>query len=198
MPKVLTEAQVQAFERDGCLSPVRVMSAERARHYRERFEALEARVPDIKKMKTKSHLLCPWVLEIAEDPHSILSKGQFIIDAFDSSKAVDFTLQPGEMVLFDNTLVHGSGTNSGPDRRFLLLVEMFPAWAKPPRVRQAGMLMRGIDTTGNFDDEPRPDAEWSETAVANWSAVVNRRAQLIFADSKVAPSEAYGGTRPAT
>src|SRR5207302_1815464 len=44
-------------------------AAERARHYRERFEALEARVADIKKMKTKSHLLCPWVLEIAEDPH---------------------------------------------------------------------------------------------------------------------------------
>src|SRR5712691_7606489 len=69
MPKVLTDAQVRAFERDGCLWPVRAMSAERARHYRERFEALEARVPDIKKMKTKSHLLCPWVLEIAEDPH---------------------------------------------------------------------------------------------------------------------------------
>jgi hypothetical protein len=40
MPKVLTEAQVQVFDRDGCLSPVRAMSAERARHYRERFEAL--------------------------------------------------------------------------------------------------------------------------------------------------------------
>ena len=208
MPKVLTEAQVKTFERDGCLSPVRAMSADRARRYRERFEALEARVPDIKKMKTKSHLLCPWVLEIAEDPHildifedligpdircwsmawrvkkadgqtfagwhqdsaygaalpvvlgglalsecgvpqgclrgipgshkwgilkhdesedphSILAKGQFIIDEFDESKAVDFALQPGEMVLFDNSLVHGSGTNAGPDRRFLLLVEMF-------------------------------------------------------------------------
>jgi hypothetical protein len=54
MPKVLTGAQVRAFERDGCLSPVRAMSAERARHYRERFEALEARVPDIKKMKAIS------------------------------------------------------------------------------------------------------------------------------------------------
>ena len=69
MPKVLTEAQIKTFERDGCLSPVRAMSAERARHYRERFEALERRVPEIKKMKTKSHLLCPWVLAIAEDPH---------------------------------------------------------------------------------------------------------------------------------
>ena len=58
--------------------------------------------------------------------------------------------------------------------------------------------MRGVDTYGNFDDEPRPDAEWSETAVGNWSAVVNRRAQLIFGNGKVAPSEAYGGTRAAT
>jgi hypothetical protein len=101
------------------------------------------------------------------------------------------------MVMFDNSLVHGSGTNDGPDRRFLLLVEMFPTWAKPPRVRQPGMLLRGVDTTGNFDDEPRPDAEWSPTALANWSAVVERRTRLIFEDSRVGPSEAYGGTRPA-
>ena len=49
MPKVLTEEQVQAFERDGCLFPVRAMSGERARHYRERFEDLEARVSDIRR-----------------------------------------------------------------------------------------------------------------------------------------------------
>jgi hypothetical protein len=40
MPKVLTQTQIETFERDGCLSPVRAMSPERARHYRERFEAL--------------------------------------------------------------------------------------------------------------------------------------------------------------
>src|SRR5262245_58748516 len=189
MPKVLTEAQIKTFERDGCLSPVRAMSAERARRYREKFEDLEARVPDIKKMKTKSHLLCPWVLEIAEDPHildifedligpnlrcwsmawrvkqpdratfagwhqdssygaalpvvlgalalsecgvaqgclraipgshkwgilaheesddpkSILARGQYITAPFDDSTAVDFTLRPGEMAMFDNSLIH--------------------------------------------------------------------------------------------
>ena len=255
MPKVLTEAQVERFKRDGCLSPVRAMSAERARHYRERFEALESRVSDIKKMKTKSHLLAPWVLEIAEDPHildifedlvgpnlrcwsmawrvkkadgetfagwhqdsaygaaqpvvlgglalsncgvtqgclrgvpgshkwgilkhdekddpkSILAKGQFIVDEFDESKAVDFPLEPGEMVMFDNSLVHGSGTNFGPDRRFLLLVEMVPTWAKPARVRQSAMLVRGTDTraTSTTSRAPtrsgrrprwRTGAEWS-------------------------------------
>ena len=280
MPKVLTEAQVRTFERDGCLSPVRAMSAERARGYRERFEALEARVPDIKKMKTKSHLLCPWVLEIAEDPHvldifedligpdircwsmawrvkkadgktfagwhqdsaygaarpvvlgglalsecgvsqgclrgipgshtwgvlrhdetndptSILARGQYIVDEFDKSKAVDFVLQPGEMVMFDNSLIHSSAENHGPDRRFLLLVEMLPTSAKPARIRQSAMLLRGADRYGNFDDEPRPDGEFSETAVANWQRVVDARAKLIFEDSRYGPSEAYGGTRPA-
>src|SRR5206468_2330270 len=196
------------------LSPVRAMSAQRARHYRERFESLETRAPDIKKMKTKSHLLCPWVLDIAEDPYildlfedligpnircwsmawrvkkadgetfagwhqdsfygsavpvvlgalalsecgsrqgclrgipgshrwgilrheetddprSILARGQYITEPFDESKAVDFELRPGEMAMFDNSLVHGSAGNFGPDRRFLLLVEMLPTWAKP-------------------------------------------------------------------
>ena len=133
-----------------------------------------------------------------DDPRSILAKGQFITDQFDESKAVDFELEPGEMVMFDNSLVHSSGTNLGPDRRFLLLVEMVPTWARPARVRQAAMLVRGVDTHGTFDDEPRPDAEWSETAVANWTRVVNARAKLIFEDGGVAPSEAYGGTRKAT
>src|SRR4029077_10458882 len=233
VPKVLTDTQVQWFQRDGFLSPVRAMSAERARHYRERFESLEARVADIKKMKTKSHLLCPWVLDIAEDPYvldifedligdnlrcwsmawrvkkadgetfagwhqdsfygsavpvvlgalalsecgsrqgclrgipgshtwgilrheetddpkSILARGQYISQPFDESKAVDFALHPGEMAMFDNSLVHGSAGNFGPDRRFLLLVEMLPTWAKPAKVRQPAMLMRGVDTYDNF------------------------------------------------
>ena len=282
MPKVLTQAQVDAFERDGYLSPIRAMSADRARHYRDRFESREARLPnDMKKMKTQSHLLCPWVLEIAEDPHmldtfedligpnircwsmawrvkkadnetiagwhqdsvygspipvvlgalalsdcgarqgclrgvpgshkwghlkheesddpkSILARGQYITDAFDEDKAVDFALAPGEMVMFHNSLVHGSATNVGPDRRFLLLVEMVPTWAERPRGRESAMLLRGVDTFDAFDDEPRPDGEFTEQAVANWKRVVDSRAKRLFEDSRFAPSEAYGGVRAAT
>ena len=282
MPKVLTEAQVQAFEDQGYLSPIRAMSTERALGYRRKFEALEARFPnDMKKMKTKSHLLCPWVLEIAEDPHmldifedligpdircwsmawrvkkadnqtmagwhqdsvygspvpvvlgalalsacgarqgclrgipgshkwghlkheesddprSILARGQYITDPFDESKAVDFALEPGEMVMFHNSLVHGSSINAGPDRRFLLLVEMVPTWATQPRGRESAMLLRGVDTLDRFDDEPRPDGEFTETALENWKRVVESRAKRLFADSRFAPSEAYGGQRAAT
>jgi hypothetical protein len=148
---------------------------------------LPARRPGSHKWGVLTH-------ETSDDPKSILAKGQYITDPFDESQAVDFVLQPGEMVMFNNMLVHGSGTNLGPDRRYLLLVEMLPTWASAPKVRQSAMLMRGVDTYGTFDDEPRPDAEWSPTAVANWTKVVNARAKLIFADGKVAPSEAYGGT----
>jgi hypothetical protein len=158
MAKVLTEPQVRTFERDGCLSPVRAMSAERARHYRARFEALEARVPDIKKMKTKSHLLCPWVLEIAEDPH--------ILDIFED-------------------LI-------GPNIR---------CWSMAWRVKKAD----GETFAGRHQDSAYGAATpvvlgglaLSEL-LANWAAAVNSRATLIFEDSRVGPSEAYGGKRPAT
>ena len=281
MPRVLTDAQVRSFEEHGFVTPVRAMSAERAGELRRRFESVEARfAPDIKKMKTKSHLLCPWVMEIAEDrelldvfedligpdmrcwsmawrvknpdaetfagwhqdsyygapvpvvlgalalsecgprqgclraipgshrwgilkhdesadPRSILARGQFIVDEFDESTAVDLALQPGEMAMFHNSIVHGSGANHGPDRRFLLLVEMVPTWATP-RMRQTAMLVRGVDTHDHFDDETRPDGEFTERALANWKAAVESRAKLIFEDSKIGPSVAYGGARPAT
>lgn len=282
MPKVLTPTQVAAFEAQGFLSPIRAFSPERARAYRERLESLEARFPnDIKKMKTKSHLLCPWVLEMAEDPDvldifedligpdircwsmawrvkkadgqtragwhqdsaygspvpvvlgalalsdcgseqgclrgipgshklgvlrheesddekSILARGQYIVDEFDESHAVDFVLEPGEMALFHNSLIHGSAANHGPDRRILLLVEMVPTWAAMAQFRESAMLVRGTDTHHNFDDEPRPDAEFSETALASWKRVVDARAKRLFSDSRFAPSEAYGGRRAAT
>src|SRR5262249_35436895 len=133
--------------------------------------------------------------EESDDPRSILARGQFITDAFDESKAVDFALAPGEMAMFDNSLVHGSGTNFGPDRRFLLLAKMLPPWAPPPRVGQPTMRMRAVAASGNFDDEPRPDGEWTPTALASWSQIVEKRAKLIFEDSRIGPSEAYGGTR---
>jgi len=282
MPKVLTEAQVRQFQAQGYLSPVRAMSTERAQGYRRKYEALEALFPgDMKKMKTKSHLLCPWVLEIAEDSHildtfedligpnircwsmawrvkrpdnrtmagwhqdavygsptpvvlgamalsecgvrqgclrgipgshtwghlkheesddpkSILARGQYITDPFDESKAVDFVLEAGEMVMFNSSLVHGSAENAGPDRRFLLLIEMVPTWAERPRGRESAMLLRGTDAFGHFDDEPRPDGEFTPTALANWKRVVDARAKRLFADSRFAPSEAYGGERAAT
>jgi len=136
--------------------------------------------------------------EESDDPRSILARGQYITDPFDESKAVDFVLGPGEMVMFHNSPVHGSSINVGPDRRFLLLVEMVPTWAEQPRGRESAMLVRGVDALDHFDDEPRPDGEFTPAALANWQRVVESRAKRLFSDSRYAPSEAYGGQRAAT
>jgi hypothetical protein len=70
---------------------------------------------------------------------------------------------------------------------------MLPTWAKPPRVRQSTMLMRGIDTHGNFDDEPRPDAEWSPTALANWARITEQAREADLRGQRDRPQRSLRG-----
>lgn len=68
MPKLLTQSQIDAFHRDGFVSPVRGISEERARYYRRCLEAFEATYPDDRiKLDQKAHLLCPWVDEMIRE-----------------------------------------------------------------------------------------------------------------------------------
>ena len=52
---------------------------------------------------------------------------------------------------------------------------MVPTWAERPRGRESAMLLRGVDAHDAFDDEPRPDGEFTETTVANWKRVADAR-----------------------
>ena len=68
MPKLLTQAQIDAFHREGFVTPVRVMPEDRARYYRVCLEAFEARFPDDRlKLDQKAHLICPWVDEMIRE-----------------------------------------------------------------------------------------------------------------------------------
>ena len=69
MPKILTQAQIDTFCRDGCVFPIRVMSAERASAVRARLEAFEHSTGGPLKgdLRHKSHLLFPWLDEIVHD-----------------------------------------------------------------------------------------------------------------------------------
>lgn len=67
MPKILSEAAVEQFRTEGYTGPVRVLNNTEVRQYRAKLEDFERRYPEHhKKLKSKSHLLCPWVTEIAE------------------------------------------------------------------------------------------------------------------------------------
>ena len=63
MPKILTQAQIDQFWRDGCVFPVRVMSEAQALEIRARLEAFEAETGGPLKgaLRHKSHLLFTWL-----------------------------------------------------------------------------------------------------------------------------------------
>jgi len=76
MAKLLSPTAAADFERDGFLPAIPVLSPEEVRYFRAAYERFEKRHPEhVKKLKSKSHLLCPWVVELASHPK--------VLDAFE-------------------------------------------------------------------------------------------------------------------
>jgi len=69
MPKVFSKEAIEGFHAQGYLPPTPVLSAEEVAYFRGRLESFEARYPEHRrKLKSKSHILCPWVVEMARHP----------------------------------------------------------------------------------------------------------------------------------
>lgn len=66
MPKILSQAQIDTFWRDGCVFPIRVMSTDEALTIRRKLETFEAGAGGPLKgdLRHKSHLLFPWLDEV--------------------------------------------------------------------------------------------------------------------------------------
>jgi hypothetical protein len=71
MPKILTQQQIDTYWRDGCVFPIRVMSAEAAAEMRGRLEEFERKAGGPLKgdLRHKSHLLFTWLADLVRfDP----------------------------------------------------------------------------------------------------------------------------------
>jgi non-heme Fe2+,alpha-ketoglutarate-dependent halogenase len=70
MSKMLSKAAVEAYQRDGYCSPVRVIPADEARRFRAALEAHEARAgaPLQGDWRHKTHLLFTWADELVHHP----------------------------------------------------------------------------------------------------------------------------------
>jgi ectoine hydroxylase-related dioxygenase (phytanoyl-CoA dioxygenase family) len=70
MPKLLSQDAIARYHRDGFFFPVRVMSADRARHYRGCLEAFERAHggPISSNYRHKVHLLFTWANELIRHP----------------------------------------------------------------------------------------------------------------------------------
>ncbi|MDA0704123.1 MAG: hypothetical protein O3A96_12965, partial [Proteobacteria bacterium] len=69
MATSLSSRQISDFREGGYLAPIRALDEDEAAGYAARYETFCARWPDhTAKIKTKAHILCPWIEEIARHP----------------------------------------------------------------------------------------------------------------------------------
>ena len=85
-------------------------------------------------------------------PENALSRGQEIAVEVGQAKAVDLTLQPGELSLHHIGIVHGSNVNrSGKPRIGIAVRYITPDVVQDGTETPLAMLVRGSDDFGNFE-----------------------------------------------
>jgi len=111
---------------------------------------------------------------------NLLSRGQEIAVEVDAAKAVDVILQPGEISLHHIKLVHGSEPNQSDDRRIGFAIRYIPTYVRQTKVRDSAMLVRGQDSYGHFDSEPRPQHDIDAAALAAHADAVGRQVKALY------------------
>jgi non-heme Fe2+,alpha-ketoglutarate-dependent halogenase len=110
-----------------------------------------------------------------DSPHNLLSRGQTVTDAFDTSGTTFMAVKAGQMSLHHTHLVHRSGANRSDHRRIGLGISYIPAAARCHcQTRLSAMLVRGVDRYGHFDDEPRPRTDYGSAERAFHADAVAR------------------------
>jgi len=114
-----------------------------------------------------------------QDTENLLSRGQTLVADVDRSKTAFMPVKAGQFSLHHTHLVHNSRPNRSNDRRIGLGISYVPTHVRctAPR-RVTAMLVRGVDTYRNFDDERRPlveagpaERDFHATAVAAFRAM---------------------------
>lgn len=97
MAKFLTDQQIEAFERDGYLAPVDLMSAEEAAEVRARLEAAEARYPEAfaGAGRNNTHLLFGFLDAVVRDERLLDAVEDLIGPDILAYGTVIFAKEPG-------------------------------------------------------------------------------------------------------
>jgi hypothetical protein len=110
-----------------------------------------------------------------DSSHNLLSRGQTITTDFDRADTTFMAVKAGQMSLHHTHLVHRSGPNQSNDRRIGLGISYIPTSVRCRcDTRLSAMLVRGTDTYGHFDDEPRPRVDYGASERAFHAEAVAR------------------------
>ncbi len=151
MPKILTREQVDAYWRDGCIFPIRVMSPEAAQEIRGRLETFERQAGGPLKgdLRHKSHLLFSWLNDLVRQDR--------IVDAIEDLYGPDllcwttnFFIKEADNPAFVSW--HQDSTYWGLDRP-----DVVTAWIALTDSNQANGAMDFIPGTHTSDQIPHRD-----------------------------------------
>jgi non-haem Fe2+, alpha-ketoglutarate-dependent halogenase len=111
--------------------------------------------------------------------NSVNRAGQVITEPLDDGAPVAMPLRPGWFSMHHGLCPHRSGPNTSPHRRIGLGLNYIPAHARPSgTVRQAALLVRGIDRFGNFET-----AAWPATELGDDEVKAHERAVGLYRDA---------------
>ena len=110
-----------------------------------------------------------------EETNNLLSRGQTLTEAFDKSRTAFMPVHAGQFSLHHTHLVHNSRPNLSDDRRIGIGISYIPTEVRcTSKTRLTAMLVRGVDTYGHFDDEPRPQTDFGDAERAAHAEAVAR------------------------
>jgi non-haem Fe2+, alpha-ketoglutarate-dependent halogenase len=117
--------------------------------------------------------------------NNLLSRGQEIAVEVDPEDVVDVVLQPGEMSLHHVRLFHGSEPNRSALPRIGFAVRYIPTYIRQTAgARDSATLVRGEDTFGHFDLEPRPAVDFDPACVAFHRAMLENAEKILYAGAE--------------
>ncbi len=108
-------------------------------------------------------------------PGNLLSRGQTIDHPLDYTQYVTMPLRAGQISLHHTHIVHCSERNRTDRRRIGIGVSYVPTRCRLMNdARVSAMLVRGEDTFGHFEAEPRPTGDYDAAARAAHALAVDR------------------------
>ena len=98
---------------------------------------------------------------------NLLTRGQVLAEDIDESKAVQVTLEPGELSLHHGRMFHASGPNTTNEWRLGLAMQyLAPSMRQVVARKDFAQLVRGVDRFGHFEAPPRPAVNFDEAGLA--------------------------------
>ena len=93
---------------------------------------------------------------------------------------MDAALKAGEFSLHHVLLAHGSHPNTTGKRRIGLAIRYIPPSVRQTKIRDAAMLVRGVDKYGHFDLMPDPVSDFDEGARAVHAGAAERLVAALY------------------